>query len=92
MDAVLAGRVFSTVRTLALHLDTFDLFKCCPNVERFTLIGLFSALSPVQRRSLQEDAPQLRAFTCRPVGPGIVKELAELMPFLYEILRFGFPP
>ncbi|KAJ6597591.1 hypothetical protein DFH09DRAFT_1304382 [Mycena vulgaris] len=85
MDAVLASRVFSTVRTLALHLDAFDLFKCCPNVERFTQIGIFSALSPVQRPSLQEDVPQLRAFTFRPVGLGIVKGLAELMPLLYEI-------
>ncbi|KAJ6597577.1 hypothetical protein DFH09DRAFT_1304371 [Mycena vulgaris] len=85
MAGAFAGRVFPTVRTLALHLNAFDLVKCCPNVERFTLIGSFSSLWAVQRRSLQEDAPHLRVFTCRPVNPGLVKELAELMPLLYEI-------
>ncbi|KAJ6597583.1 hypothetical protein DFH09DRAFT_82769 [Mycena vulgaris] len=68
MDGALADRVFPTVRTLALHLNAFDLVKCCPNVERLILIGSFSALSPVQRRSLKEYTPHLRAFTCRPVN------------------------
>ncbi|KAJ6597599.1 hypothetical protein DFH09DRAFT_867113, partial [Mycena vulgaris] len=39
MDGALAGRVFPTVRTLALHFNAFDLVKCCPNVERLTTIG-----------------------------------------------------
>ncbi|KAJ6597639.1 hypothetical protein DFH09DRAFT_1304422 [Mycena vulgaris] len=94
MDGVFAGRVFSTVRTLALHLNAFDLVRCCPNVERLTLLGSFSGLSPVQRRSLKEDVPHLRAFTCRPVYAGYVEALAELMPLLYEIppiLVFALP-
>ncbi|KAJ6597768.1 hypothetical protein DFH09DRAFT_1071736 [Mycena vulgaris] len=85
MDGALAGRVFPTVRTLALHRSAFDLVRCCPNVERLTLLGSFSGLSPVQRRSLKEDAPHLRVFTCRPVPAGHVEALAELMPLLYEI-------
>ncbi|KAJ6597661.1 hypothetical protein DFH09DRAFT_1304443 [Mycena vulgaris] len=30
-DGALAGRVFPTVQTLALHLNVFDLVRCCPN-------------------------------------------------------------
>ncbi|KAJ6597763.1 hypothetical protein DFH09DRAFT_1304529 [Mycena vulgaris] len=82
MDGALAGRVFPTVRTLALHLNAFDLVRCCPNVERLALLGSFSGLSAVQRCSLKVDAPHLRAFTCRPVPAWHVGALAVLMPLL----------
>ncbi|KAJ6597708.1 hypothetical protein DFH09DRAFT_1071683 [Mycena vulgaris] len=93
MDGALAGRVFPTVRTLALHRNAFDLVRCCPNVERLTLLGSFSGLSPVQGRLLRGNSPHLRAFTCRPVSAGHVEALAELMPLLYEIPPLlGFRP
>ncbi|KAJ7481956.1 hypothetical protein FB451DRAFT_1444746, partial [Mycena latifolia] len=85
LDPALRGRIFPAVRTLILHPNAFEIVRCCPNTERLSVLGRISELSWVQRHSIKDHAPNLRALIFLPVPSACVKEFAECMPLLHEI-------